>query len=275
MPVTSCGQTTVLTGQDGMVTMVPPGTTACLLDHTDFPAPTAPATASLIVVPATSDFRVDDPVVFTEKGTANLDSALTAGTVYYIKTRPAPGTVSVSATKGGAGIALTGDGGVSSADTPGNVNHIEMSYSADMAVCELAGVTLEVTRGEIDTTSIPCTPSSGAGKLAPFRTSQSGFASGSGTITVRLNSNNDSFTNRIVQGSLFLDQSGARLSAYFHAIAATGGTGAIDKAKSQYCEFPISLLGFSGGITTEDTATEISINYSVSGQPLSVFGLTP
>lgn len=275
MPVTSCGQTTVLTGQDGLVTMVPPGTTACLLDKTDFPAPVSPATFSLINVPATSDFRVDDPVVFVEQGTAKLDSALTEGTVYYIKTRPSSTTVSVSATKGGNAIALSGNGGAGGADTPGTTNHIKMSYSADMAVCELASVTLEVTRGEIDTTSIPCTPSSGEAKLAPFRTTQSGFASGSGTLTVRLSSNDDSFTNRIVQGSLFRNQSGARLSAYFKAIAASGGTGAIDKAKSLYCEFPISLLGFSGGVTPEDSPTELSINYSVSGQPAHVFGLTP
>jgi hypothetical protein len=76
MPVTTCGQTTVLTGQDGMITMKPPGTTVCLLDKTDFPAPVAPATFSLIKVPANSDFRVNDPVVFTEKGTANLDASI-------------------------------------------------------------------------------------------------------------------------------------------------------------------------------------------------------
>ena len=256
-----------------MVTMVPPGTTACLLDKTDFPAPVTPATFSLISVPSTSDFRVDDPVTFVEQGTAKLDTAITEGTVYYIKTRTGD-KVSISATKGGTGLALTGDGGTSGADTPGTANHIEMSYSADMAVCEVSSVTLELTRGEIDTTAIPCKPSSGEAKLAPFRTSQSGFASGSGTITIRLNSNNDSFTNRVVQGSLFRDQSGAMLSAYFKAIAASGGTGAIDKTKSLYCEFPISLLGFSSGITPEDSPTEVSINFSVSGQPAHVFGLT-
>ena len=186
MPVLDCGQTSVLTGQDGMITMKPPGTLACLKDFTDFPVPVSPATFSLIKIPPGSDFRVGDPITFTEEGTGNLDSGLTAGTVYYIKTRPTPDKVSISATQGGAGIALTGNGGSGTADTPGAGNHIEMSFAAALAMCEVPNVTLTLTRGEIDRTAIPCKPAStGSGpKLAQFRSFQPGFADGSGTLTL-------------------------------------------------------------------------------------------
>lgn len=269
MPVTSCGQTTVLTGQDGMVTMKPPGTLACLKDFTDFPAGTA------ITIPANSDFRVDDPVTFTEKGTANLVSALTPGTVYYIKARPTSTTVQVSATVGGAAITMTANGGSGTADTPGTGNHIEMSFASAFAMCEVPSVTMTITRGEIDKTSIPCKPASGASgpRMARFRSYQSGFADGNGTLTLRLIEDATAFNYRLIQGSLFNDQSGAVLKVYVNAVAATGGT-AVDDSASLYSEFPIILLGFDGGISQEEAPTEISVNFRISDQPTHLFGLS-
>jgi hypothetical protein len=275
MPVTTCGNTTVLTGQDGMITMKPPGTLACLLDFTDFPAPVAPATTSVLTIPANSDFRVNDPVVFTEKGTASLDDNITEGTVYYIASRPTPTTATISATLGGAALAFAGDGGTGSADTPGAGNHIEMSFASAFAMCEVPSITLTVTRGEMDTTSIPCKPGVGANgpKLAQFRRYQSGFADGNGTLTLRLVEDLAAFNNRIIQGTLFNDQSGAVLKAYFNAIANSGNT-AVDDTTSLYSEFPVILLGFDTGISQDEAPTEVSVNFRVSGQPAHLFGLT-
>lgn len=269
MPVTSCGQSTVLTGQDGMITMKPPGTLACLLDHSDFPAGTA------ITIPANSDFRVNDPVVFTEKGTAHLDANITEGTVYYIKARPTLTTVQISATVGGSAITLAHDGGTGTANTPGAGNHIEMSFASAFAMCEVPSVSLTITRSEIDKTSIPCTPAAAAGgpKLARFRSYQSGFADGNGTLTLRLVEDLAAFNNRIIQGTLFNDQAGAVLKAYFSAVATTGST-TVNDAASLYSEFPVILLGFDTNITQEDAPTEVSVNFRVSGQPSHLFGLT-
>ena len=258
--------------------MKPPGTRACLLDSTDFPAPVSPALFSLLKIPATSDFRVGDPVVFTEKGTANLDSELTEGTVYYIKTRPSPTTCTISATLGGAAIAFDGDGGVSNgatppvySDTPGTANHIEMSFASAYAMCEVPSITLTLTRGEIDKTAIPCAPASANGpKLARFRSYQPGFADGSGTLTLRLIEDLASFNNRIIQGTLFNQQDGAMLKAYFNAVT-TNGT-ATDDAASLYSEFPIMLLGFDTGISQEEGPTEVSVNFRISDQPTHLFG---
>jgi hypothetical protein len=273
MPASTCSKQ-VLTGQDGMIAMKPPGTLACLLDFTDFPVPVSPATFSLLKIPENSDFRVSDPVTFTKKGTADLDSALTEGTVYYIKTRPSAGTATISATIGGNAIAFAGSGGVSNADTPGEGNHIEMSFASAHAMCDVPSVTLTITRGQIDTTAIPCKPSATAGgpKLAKFRRRQPGFADGSGTLTLRLNEDTAGFGNRIIQGSLFNDQGGCVLKAYFSAIAATGGA-VVDDTKSLYCEVPINLLGFDTAISQDDNPTEFSINFDVADTPVALMGL--
>jgi hypothetical protein len=269
MPIATCGQTTVLTGQDGMITMKPPGTSVCLKDKTDFPAGVA------ISIPATSDFRVGDPVTFAEKGTANIDANITPGTVYYIKSRPTLTTVQIAATSGGAAITLAGDGGAGGADTPGAGNHIEMTFANAYAMCEVPSVTLTITRGEVDRTAIPCKPgpANGAPKMAQFRAYQPGFADGNGTITLRLTEDMAAFNNRIIQGALFNDQSGAVLKAYFNAVATSGGL-TVDDTASLYSEFPVVLLGFDTGISQEDSPTEFSVNYRVAGQPTHLLGLT-
>lgn len=258
-----------------MITMKPPGTLACLLDKTDFPAPVSPATTSVLPIPPNSDFRVNDPVVFTEKGTANLDSSITEGTVYYIKTRPTPSSATISATVGGSAIAFSGDGGAGGSNTPGTGNHIEMAFASHLAMCEVPSVTLTITRGEIDRTSIPCTPGSGAGgpKLARFRRYQPGFAEGNGTLTLRLVEDLAAFNNRIVQGTLFNDQGGATLKAYFNAVSVPNGT-VVDDTASLYSEFPIILLGFDTGISQDESPTEISVNFRIADQPTHLLGLT-
>lgn len=269
MPITGCGQSTVLTGQDGMISMKPPGTFACLADFSDF----SPGNDE-ISIPGGTDFRVGDPVSFTKKGTAKLDTAFTVTTVYYIVDMITPGTVQLAATPGGAVITCKGDGGSGTADTPGAGNHIEMSFAKELAVCEVASVSLDLSRGEIDTTSIPCKPSvaTNGRKVAKFRKYQAGFADGSGSLTIRLTEDTEALNNRIIQGALFEDQGGATLKAYFNAVAAAGGL-TVDDTASLYMEFPIVLLGFSTAIGNDDAATEVTMNYRIAGQPTHLLGV--
>lgn len=109
MPI-SC-ESSVLTGSNGSVAITPAGTSVCLRDFSDFPAGTS------IAVPEGHGFLVGDSVEFTVEGSAAIDSALTAGTTYYIVATTAT-TVDVSATVGGTAITLNGDGGDGSEDTP-------------------------------------------------------------------------------------------------------------------------------------------------------------
>ena len=259
-----CGDVSVLTGSDGALYVTPAGTTVCLLDHTDFTAGTA------ITVPA-NDYRVGDPIVFTLEGAAKLDTALTAGTTYYVVAKAAT-TIGVAAAKGGTAITLNGDGGTGTADTPGA--HINAKFAEFAAVCQVGSVDVSFTRGEIDTTSLPCGVKATASgiKLAGFRTYQPGYAEGSGSMTVRFTSDNESIANRMIQNALFSNQSGARLKVYLNAVA--DGTGLkADDTKSLLVEFPVSLLGFSFAVSPEDTPTEASINFRMSGAPTHLLGL--
>ena len=159
MPV-SCSTSSVLTGQDGSIFFEPAGTQYCLLDNSDF----APGTS--ISVPADNDFRVGDPVVFTEEGTASLDTALTAGTTYYVVKRTAT-AIDVSATNGGTAITLNGDGGLGAASggvvstiTPPTLPTTTGSYGAGpyAGIATTGGsgtgLTVDVTVASNDVTAI-------------------------------------------------------------------------------------------------------------------------
>jgi len=84
----------------------PAGTEQCLLDYTDF----GPAGDTNITVPLTHNYKLGDPVVFSLEGAAELDSAFTVGTTYYV-IAVGEEFVQLSASLGGAAIAAVGDGG--------------------------------------------------------------------------------------------------------------------------------------------------------------------
>ena len=365
MPVACGGTTSVLTGSDGAILFSPPGTEACLLDSTDFPA------GDKITIPSDGDFRQGDAITFTAEGAANLDSALTAGTTYYIVTvdyDASPATMQVSAIKGGTPITLNNDGGVAgspattgpiatldtggltpgagytdatysavaltggtgsaatadivvaggvvttvtlvapgtgytagdslsaaaadlggsgagfsidvatinaaaagNSDTPGT--DINVSLAAEFAVCQVGTVDLSFTRGEVDITSLPCNLSgTGAAKLAGFRTYQAGYAEGSGSMTVRFTRDQTSIANRMIQGALFTNQTGAKLTIALEAVG--DGAGGLDYTKSQVVSFPVSLLGFSTSLTPEDQPTEATVNFRLSAPPTELLGLS-
>ena len=256
MPIACGGATSVLSGSDGAVLFTPPGTEACLQ--------AADIVAGGITVFSTSDFRVGDELKFTAEGAgATVDTALaTAGaTVTAVGAGTAAGTTVLTVTPTPAGDSVTGTG-----------THINMKLKDSFAVCQVGNVDLSFTRGEIDITSLPCNLSgSGAGKLAGFRTYQAGYAEGSGSMTVRFTRDQASIANRMIQGALFTNQTGAELTIALEAVG--DGTGGLDAAKSQVITFPVSLLGFSTALTPEDTPTEATINFRLSAPPTQLLGL--
>ena len=258
MPV-ACSQS-VLTGVDGSIYFEPAGTEFCLLDNTDFPAGT------VINVPSDNDFRVGDPVAFTEEGTAKLDTALTAGSQYFVVARTAT-TISVSATSGGTAITLNGDGGTGTADTAGAANHIKVDYAEFAAVCQVKEFSIDLSRESIDTTSLPCGTGTSSAQ-APFRTQQAGYASGEGSMTVQFTADQNSLANRLLANSMRKNQSGAEVRLFVNAV--DDGTGSPDLGKSLYIQAPISILGFSLSVTPEDVTTA-ELNFSLSGQPTHLF----
>lgn len=257
----------VLTGQDGSVYLTPPGTTVCLLDYTDF-------TATGIQLPSTHNFQVGDPVIFTAKGTANLDSGLTEDEPGYVISSIGVGTniATLNEALDGTPVTLNEDGGTGTADTPGaRQNHIEMAMAMYDAVCNVKRWTFNMTRGRIDTTAIPCGPvTAESRKIAPFRTSQSGYIDGTGTIEMQIAREAQSLAARFLEGSLYRVQAGARVRLY-HDIELDDTGSAVDMANSIFYEGPVTVEGFSTGASTDDEAIMATINFSLSGQPTHIF----
>ena len=242
MPVACGGTTSVLTGSDGAILFTPPGTEVCLL--------AADILAAGITVGDGADFRVGDTVEFTPETGATNDTAITGATAPIKVASVTNGVVTLTAN--GAALAPAGDA-VTSASA-----HIKMALADEFAVCQVGNVDLSFTRGEVDITSLPCNlTGTGAAKIAGFRSYQAGYAEGSGSMTVRFTRDQTSIANRIIQGSLFTNQGGAKLTIALEAVG--DGTGGLDAAKSQVITFPVSLLGFSTALTPEDTPTEAII----------------
>ena len=229
----------------------PAGTEFCLLDFTDFPAGTA------ITVPSDNDYQLGDPVAFYEEGTANLDSGLTASTpgsvtaFYVVAIAPDRSTISVSATDGGAAVTLQGDGGTGSADTPGAANHIRIEYAEFGAICQVREFSLEISREELDVTTLPCGPQS-ASRFASFRKIQPSYASGTGSMTVYFTDDQTSLANRLISNVLLKDQQGAKVQLYINAVY-SGGT--LDDTASMYFEGDIRLTSMSMSANPDDPTT--------------------
>jgi len=253
--------TSSLTGQEGSIFFQPAGTEFCLLDYTDFPAGTS------ITVPSSNDYRVGDAVKFTEEGTANLDSALTAGTTYYVVTRSAT-AISVSATSGGSAITLNGDGGTGSADTAGSANHIKVDMADYQVVCQVREFSIDITREELDTTTLGCSTAAIGSKFAPFRTTQAGYASGTGTMTVYFTADQLSLANRLMGNVLLKSQEGAAVKLYVNTVS--DGAGGVDDLASLYVESEIRLTNMSLSVNPDD-ATTGELTFSIIN-PTNILG---
>jgi hypothetical protein len=262
MPI-ACSSQQVLTGQEGAIYFQPAGTQFCLADFSDFPI------GQQITIPGSNDFRVGDPIVFIEQGTASLDSALTAGTTYYIISKTAL-SISVASISGGLAITMKGDGGTGLADTAGSANHIKIDFAEFMTACQVKSFNLEITREELDTTTLPCGFSSGGNKYAQFRSTQSGYASGSGSLTLQFTQEQESIAQRIMGNTLLKSQSGAEVKFYVNHVADSTGL-AVDDLASSYMQFPISITSMSVTVNPDD-ATTAELNFAMSGQPTAMFG---
>ena len=246
MPVACSSQS--LTGQEGSIYFSPSGTKWCLQDYSDFPSGTD------ITVPAGSDYRVNDPIKFTVVGTATLDSALTAGTVYYV-TNLGTNKIKVSASAGGTAITLQGDGGTGSANKSG---HINVAYSEAAAVASVREFSINIERELLDVTTLPGGVTA-ASKYAPFRSNQPGFASATGTMTVYFTDSQTSLANRLLGNVVLKSQEGAAVKLYVNCV--DNGSGSVDDANSIYVDADVTITGLDLTVNPDDpTTAELSFN---------------
>ena len=228
---------TVLSGTSGALYYKPAGTTG-----TFAPADVTIGTETM-VVEAYLNLKAGDPVQFKVinsqtggSGTGTLPAGLSAGTTYYIKTYvAASGAMTVSATNGGSAVNLTDVG------TAASPNEFEVFYDDYAAVGQVQSWNFEVTRSEIDVTTIGGT----VGQYAPFKTYISGFADGSGSASVYVTNEDSALSNRMVEDVLQRQQVGAAFKLYQDK----QGTEALSRSISM----DAVLLGATFNINADDS----------------------
>ena len=234
---------------------VPAATTFCLEDYDDFPA------TALITVPPQHDFRVGDPVRFEEEDGGSLDTALDEATQYFVVATTA-NTISVSATRGGVAITMNNDGGTGSANSAG---HVKIIYDPFGGVCQVGSWDLQVERETLEVTTLPCGvgSSAAASKYVPFRKTQAGYASGSGSMTIFFTDNDDALGQRMLDNVMLRSQDGARVRLFINTISDGEAVPAPDLAASMYIEADISLQSMNISVDP-DSPVEAEVGYSIS-----------
>lgn len=241
---------TVLSGTSGALYYKPAGTTG------GFGTTGVSIAADEITVAPYLGFRVGDPVVFSVvnsqtggTGTGTLPAGLSAATTYYvIAYAAATGVMQVSATAGGAAVDLTNVGTIASP------NEFQVAYADFAAVGQVQSWSFEISRAEIDVTTIGQT----AGQYAPFRSYIPGFADGSGSATVYVTNEDAALSNRLVEDVLQRQQVGCAFKLY------------TDKQSSEALSRSISmdavLLTASININPDD-AQQVEITFRPAAAP--------
>ena len=248
---------TVLSGTSGALYYKPAGTTGT------FPEAGVTAGTDTIVIQPYLNLKPGDPVVFSVvdsqtggSGTGTLPAGIAAATTYYVLTYTAStGALTVSASLGGTILDITDDG---TAVAP---NEFQVAYAAYAAVGQVQSWSFEISRAEIDVTTIGQT----AGQYAPFRAYIPGFADGTGTATVYVTNEDAALSNRMVEDVLQRQQVGCGFKLY------TDKQGT--EALSRSIAMDAVLLSASLNINPDD-AQQVEITFRPSGAPTFDFSTT-
>jgi len=241
---------TVLSGTSGALYYKPAGTTGT------FGESGVNIGTDTITVEPYLNFKVGDPVKFRvvnsqsgESGAGTLPSPLSAGTTYYvISFSNATGALQVSTSAGGAAVNIADDG------TAAAPNEFEVYYADYAAVGQVQSWSFEISRAEIDVTTIGQT----AGQYAPFRAYIPGFADGNGTASIYVTNEDSALSNRMVEDVLQRQQVGCAFKLY------------TDKQSSEALSRSIAmdavLLTASLNINPDD-AQMVEITFRPAGAP--------
>ncbi len=251
---------TVLSGTSGALYYKPAGTTAT------FGETAVDAADDEITVAPYLGFKVGDPVQFSvinvntgAAGTGTLPGGISAATTYYVITYTAStGVLKVSATLGGSSVAITDDG---TAVAP---NTFQVAYANFEAVGQVREWSFEVTREEIDVTTIGQT----AGQTVPFRTYISGYADGEGSAMVYTTDEDTNIASRLVADVLQREQTGASMRLYLDRVVSGG---AVSDALSRSILVPVILTSASFTVNPDD-GQMVEISFRPSEAP--TFDLT-
>lgn len=196
-----------------------------------------------------------------------------SGSAYYVVAtgKDANGNewMEVSTTASGAAISMNGDGGTGTADNELPA-HINIRLADWFAVCGVREFSLDISRDELDITTLPCADGGDEGcqRLAAFRSTQAGYASATGTMSVYFTCDQDNIANRLLGSSLLKSQNGATVRLY---VCTQYKDGEIDNDSSLYVEAEISITGMSFSVNPDDPTTG-ELTFSVT-KMIKAFGL--
>ena len=132
-------------------------------------------------------------------------------------------------------------------------------YKSFQSVANVRSWSFEVTREEIDTTSIGGT----LGQTAPFRTFISGFADGSGSAEVYFTDDDTTIASRLIEDVTQRKQTGATFKLYMDAILSSGTP---NDTTSRSIELEAVLTSASYAVSPDDAQT-VSINFRPTAAP--------
>jgi hypothetical protein len=245
---------TVLSGTSGALYYKPAGT------YSTFVEADVSVAGDEITVGTYLNFKVGDKVQFSLEdgsggaGTGTLPAGLSTATDYYVIAYTAStGVLQVSATSGGTTVTITDDGTLSGS------NVFAVRYEGFQSVANVRSWNFEITREELDTTTIGGT----LGQTAPFRTFISGFADGSGSAEVYFTDDDTGISARLIEDVTQRKQAGATFKLYMDTILSSGTP---DDTKSRSIELEAVLTSASYAVSPDD-AQVVSINFRPTKAP--------
>ena len=196
-----------------------------------------------------------------------------SGMSYYVvgtgKTTNGEEWIEVGVAANGAAIAMNGDGGTGAADSDAPA-HINIRLADWFSVCGVREFSLEIERDELDVTTLPCSDGGddGCTRLAAFRSTQAGYASATGTMSVYFTCDQENIANRLLGSSLLKSQSGATVRLY---VCTKYENNQVDNDASLFVEAEISITGMSFSVNPDDPTTG-ELSFSVT-KMIEAFGL--
>ena len=247
--------TTVLSGTSGALYYKPAGTTGT------FGETNVNTGTDTITVETYLNLKVGDPVKFSVvnsqtggAGSGTLPAPISDATTYYVLSyTAATGALTVSTSAGGTILPITDDG---TAVAP---NEFQVAYADFAVVGQVRDWSFEITRAEIDVTTIGQTP----GQYVPFRNYIAGFADGSGTATVYMTNEDAALSNRMIEDVLQRQQNGAAFKLYTDRVF-SGGT--LSETLSRSISFDAVLTSASLNINPDD-AQSVTVNFRPAAAP--------
>ena len=239
---------TVLSGTSGALYYSPAGTSVTTLAASAFPA-----TGSNITVGSYLGFKVNDPVTLAYPVGATTTNAIPAGP-YFVKTYvSSTGIMTLSSTAGGSAVTATA--------APSGFGALfgSITYTAPVVVGSVREWSFEITRSEIDVTTI----GQEVGQYTSFRAYIPGFADGSGSATVYTTDDDTSLASRMIEDVIQREQSGATMKLYIDRVVASG---TVNETASRSITVPVILTSASLTVNPDD-GQSVEIAFRPSDAP--------